>query len=188
MHGQGFYSKWTPTVGILNLRTPPDCTQENKMFWSRISSCNSYWIENIFFCTHHSALLAEKNEADNFFFNKSDLKEYQSATQNKKSCVPGSAYIKKILPFIDSHYKLDELFMEYLYGDCFTVITERCSFCSNKGWTSLVPMKRIPWPVPDPENPTHFKSVNDTPTTTDRKRAASSARWFSATCKHKENV
>ena len=66
--------------------------------------------------------------------------------------------------------------MEYLYGDCSTAITERCSFCSNKGWTSPVPMKRIPQPVPDPENPTHFKSVNDTPTTTDRKRAASSAR------------
>ena len=57
--------------------------------------------------------------------------------------------------------------MEYLYGDHSTAITERCSFCSNKGWTSPVPMKRIPQPVPDPENPTHFKSVNDTPTTTE---------------------
>ena len=86
------------------------------------------------------------------FFNESNLKEYQSATQNKKSCVPGSEYIEKILRFIDSHYKIGELFMEYLYGDCSTAITERCSFCSNKGWTSPVPMKRIPQPVPDPDS------------------------------------
>ena len=39
---------------------------------------------------------------------------------------------------------------------------------SNKGWTSPVPMKRIPQPVPDPENPTHFKSVDETPTTTEK--------------------
>ena len=48
------------------------------------------------------------------------------------------------------------------------MITEHCSFCSNKGWTSPVPMKRIPQPVPDPENPTHFKSINETPTTTEK--------------------
>ena len=29
-------------------------------------------------------------------------------------------------------------------------------------------MKRIPQPVPDPENPTHFKSVNETPNTTEK--------------------
>ena len=34
--------------------------------------------------------------------------------------------------------------------------------------TSPVPMKRIPQPVPDPENPTHFKSVNETPSTTEK--------------------
>ena len=48
------------------------------------------------------------------------------------------------------------------------MITECCSFRSNKGWTSPVPMKHIPQPVPDPENPTHFKSVNETPNTTEK--------------------
>ena len=52
---------------------------------------------------------------------KSNLKEYQSATHNRKSCVPGSANIKKILQFTNAHYKIGELFMEYLYGDCSTV-------------------------------------------------------------------
>ena len=53
-------------------------------------------------------------------------------------------------------------------GDCFTTITERCLFCSNKGWTSPVHMKHVPQPVPDPENPTHFKLVNETPTTREK--------------------
>ena len=97
---------------------------------------------------------------------RSNLKKYQSATQNRKSCVPGSANIKKILQVINAHFKIGELFMEYLYGDCSTKITEQCSFCSNKGWTSPVPMKHIRQSVPDPENPTHFKSVNQTPNTT----------------------
>ena len=48
------------------------------------------------------------------------------------------------------------------------MITERCSFYSNKGWLSPVPMKRIPQPVSDPENPTHFKLVNETTTTTEK--------------------
>ena len=52
---------------------------------------------------------------------KSNLKEYQSVTHNRKSCVPGSANIKKILQFTNAHYKIGELFMEYLYGDCSTV-------------------------------------------------------------------
>ena len=76
--------------------------------------------------------------------------------------------LKKILQFTNAHFKIGQLFMEYLYGDSSTTITEHCSFCSNKGWTSPVPMKRIPQPVPDPENPTHFKAVNETPNTTEK--------------------
>ena len=62
---------------------------------------------------------------------RSNLKEYQSATRNRKSGVPGSANIKNILQFINPHYKIGDLFMEYSYGDCSTTITECCSFRSN---------------------------------------------------------
>ena len=41
-----------------------------------------------------SALLAEKNDGHNFFFNKTYLKEHQNAAQQKKSDVPGSSYTK----------------------------------------------------------------------------------------------
>ena len=101
---------------------------------------------------------------------KSNLKEYQSATQNRKSCVPGSANIKKILQFTKAHLQklVSSLWSTCMVTALLCMITERCSFYSNKGWTSPVPMKRIPQPVPDPENPTHFKSVNETPTTTEK--------------------
>ncbi|KAL9977177.1 hypothetical protein ACROYT_G014555 [Oculina patagonica] len=57
-----------------------------------------------------SALLAEKNDSGNFFFNKPYVKEHQNAAQQKKSDVPGSTYIEKILEFIAMHYKIGELF------------------------------------------------------------------------------
>ena len=96
-----------------------------------------------------SALLAEKNDSHNFFFNKMYLKEHQNAAQHKKSDVPGSSYIEKILKFIETHYKIGELFFEYLYRSCCTESTEYCSFCSDQGWTSPLPIKGIPQPIPD---------------------------------------
>ena len=56
---------------------------------------------------------------------RSNLEEYQSANQNRKSWVPGSANIKKILQFINAHYKINDLFMVYFYDDYSTMITER---------------------------------------------------------------
>ena len=57
--------------------------------------------------------------------------------------------------------------MEYLYHDCFTKTEEYCSFCSHKEWTSPLPMKRVPQPIPDSEKLYHFKPVNETTTTSD---------------------
>ena len=71
--------------------------------------------------------------------------------------------------------------MEYLYGDSSTPITEHCSFCSNKGWTSPVPMKHIPQPVPDPENPTHFNPF--APGDFAEKRVLKLVEWFSGHCR-----
>lgn len=57
--------------------------------------------------------------------------------------------------------------MEYLYRDCFAKTGEYCSFCTNRAWTSPLPMKRIPQPIRDLEKPYHFKLVHETPTTDD---------------------
>ena len=93
------------------------------------------------------------------------LKEHQNAAQQKKSDVPGSSYIEKILKFIDMHYKVGELFFEYMYRSCCTETTEYRSFCSDRGWTSPSPIKGFPHNVADPEELFHFKPVNKTPTT-----------------------
>ena len=62
-----------------------------------------------------TALLAEKMRQQ-LFFNKGNLKEHQNAAQNKKSDVPGSSCIKKILKFIESYYNIGELFMWYMHA------------------------------------------------------------------------
>ena len=61
-----------------------------------------------------TALLAEKMKLTTFFFNKSNLKEYQSETQNRKSCVPGSAALKK---FYDSSMPIKKL-VSSLWSTC----------------------------------------------------------------------
>ena len=48
--------------------------------------------------------------ATTFFLNKTYLKEHQNAAQQRKSDVPGSSHIEKILKFIETHYKIRELF------------------------------------------------------------------------------
>ena len=40
-----------------------------------------------------------------------------------------------------------------------------CSFCSDQGWTSPLPIKGIPQPIPDAEELFYFKPVNETPNT-----------------------
>ena len=72
---------------------------------------------------------------------KRTSKEHQNTAQQKKSDVPGSSYIEEILKFIETHYKIGELFFEYVYYGCCTETTEYCSFCSDQGWTSPLPMQ-----------------------------------------------
>ena len=114
--------------------------------------------------------LLKKNDGGNFFFSKPYLKEHQHAAQQKKSDVPGSSYIEKILKFIETYYNIGELFFEYLYRGCCTETSEYCSFCSDQGWTSPLPMKGVPQPIPDPENLFHFKYVKETPSTDENGR------------------
>ena len=52
--------------------------------------------------------------------------------------------------------------MEYLFRDCLVKIY--CSYCSTRNCTSPEPIKRIPQPVSDPDNPLHYKSVDVTHT------------------------
>ena len=78
---------------------------------------------------------------------RTNLKEYQCVARNRKSCVPGSANTKKILQFINAHYKIGDLFkwntpMVTALPQSLNVV--HFVLTSNKGRTSPVPMKHNP--------------------------------------------
>lgn len=97
---------------------------------------------------------------DLFFFNQHYLMQYQAATsEGSKMKVPGSSYFKKIDQFIANHYKIGELFMEFLKFRC-KRDGPGCQFCD--AWSGPQ-MDSIPQPVPDVNNPGHYMDVFDTP-------------------------
>lgn len=54
-----------------------------------------------------------------FFFNKKYLKQFQSCTSaESKQQVPGYYYMRNVLNFIDRHYRIGELHMEYVKEGC----------------------------------------------------------------------
>ena len=63
------------------------------------------------------------------------------------------------MKFINCHYKIGELFMEFFKFSCANTNAE-CDFCRT--WTGT-PIKRIPQPCPDPERPGHYMTVSETP-------------------------
>ena len=79
--------------------------------------------------------------------------------QAAKDKIPGSAYASKILQFFSSHYKVGELYVEFLKTSCKTE-NKQCDTCDT--WTGI-PMKRVPQPCPDVERPGHFMDVSMTP-------------------------
>ena len=102
----------------------------------------------------------------------------------------GSLEVQTLKKFYNSSMPITKLMISLWSTSMVTALpwslnVVRFILTSNKGWTSPVPMKHIPQPVPDPENPTHFKSVNETPTITEKGNLE--CRWFSTTCKRKEN-
>lgn len=105
------------------------------------------------------AYLSEDKD-DIFFFNQHYLNQYQTATsEDSKKKVPGSSYFAKIEQFISTHYKIGELFMEFLKFRCKSVGSS-CHFCD--AWNGP-PMESIPQPVPDVNHPGHYMDVSTTP-------------------------
>ncbi|CAB4017603.1 Transient receptor potential cation channel subfamily A member 1, partial [Paramuricea clavata] len=99
-----------------------------------------------------------------FFFNKKYLKQFQSCTAaESKQQVPGYHYITNVLNFIERHYRIGELYMEYIRDGC-RENGEVCKKCSEKDWVGPR-FSRVPAPYPDPDKPGHYMSVFNTPTT-----------------------
>ena len=52
------------------------------------------------------------------FWNSAYLDEYLKACEAKKDDVPGHAYFRKLECFIEQHYEIGDLYMEYTRGNC----------------------------------------------------------------------
>ena len=64
-----------------------------------------------------SGLVLETKEE--LFFNDIDfLITYLNASATKQSDMPGHAYYTKVLKFIEKHFQVGELYMEYIKNDC----------------------------------------------------------------------
>ena len=71
-----------------------------------------------------------------FFFNKKYLMQYTAATtEAKRRQVPGWSYFKKIYSFIDTHFQIGEMFLEYQKGACEISSGKLRDFCK---WKSVV--------------------------------------------------
>ena len=102
-----------------------------------------------------------------FFFNQKYLTQYNlSSSVSARKASPGSAYIEKYY-FFETHYKIGELFMEFIKFACEEDEKKderECDSCVT--WTGL-PAKRVPQPVPDTERLFHYMHVADTPSCTE---------------------
>ena len=103
----------------------------------------------------HEFIKSYLTPKDTFFFNQEYLKEFQSSSScDYKERVPGYHYIKKIMNFIESHYQIGELYMEYAKESC-KVNGEACEKCKSISWVGPT-FSRVPAPVPDDNNPGHY--------------------------------
>ena len=69
--------------------------------------------------------------------------------------------MNKISTFIESHYNVGELYMEFLKRACSEHSDGRlCDFCESHPWVGPE-IERIPQPIPDPKNPPHYTPVRN---------------------------
>ena len=97
---------------------------------------------------------------DQFFFNEANMLAFNKAKSDiSREQIPSSGYMNKISTFIESHYNVCELYMEFLKRACSEHSDGRlCHFCESHPWVGPE-SERIPQPIPDPKNPPHCKSV-----------------------------
>ncbi|KAL0962590.1 hypothetical protein UPYG_G00342170 [Umbra pygmaea] len=67
--------------------------------------------------------------------------------KTQRLAVPGHNYFQKIESFIDRHFEIGELYMEFLKGSC-KGSGALCDFCTSN-LLSGPPITRIPRPYPD---------------------------------------
>ncbi|XP_070580686.1 uncharacterized protein [Ptychodera flava] len=101
---------------------------------------------------------------DQFFYNAVNLASYVTThSQSKKLQVPGHAYFQKIESFIQSHFHVGEMYLEYLKGSCQQTLGTLCEYCKESNIDPV--MTRVPSPMPDSQRlpEFHYLNVESTP-------------------------
>jgi hypothetical protein len=98
-----------------------------------------------------------------FFWDKNHLMDYVHKPKTLKSTAPGHGYYSKLDKFIDAHFEVGELIVEFLKERCHE--TGVCDFCEN-GWTGLK-LRQVPKPYPNYDSSFHYLHVAETPITND---------------------
>ena len=84
---------------------------------------------------------------------------------NNRNDMPGSAYIHKILEFIEKHVESGELYAKFLKGSCKEKDGSLCKHCcvtdgpEEIAWTGPA-TERIPRPIPDQSALPEFKYLS----------------------------
>lgn len=99
-----------------------------------------------------------------FYWDSEYLNAYLGASQSKKTGLPGYSYYTKIKAFVDTHFQVGELYMEYRKADCAVQGEEMCEHCKQCPWIENV-IDRVPRPVPGENG--KFLSLEETPPLTE---------------------
>lgn len=84
-------------------------------------------------------------------------------TKTLKSNIPGHGYFEKLDQFIELHFEVGELYIEFLKGSCASSQETICDFCS-KGWSGPE-LERVPKPHPNYDRllEFHYLHCDETP-------------------------
>ena len=105
----------------------------------------------------HSFVTVKPEEA--FFFNREYITQYNKSSGESQTETPGYYYCAKIVKFIKDHYRVGELYMEFIKDGCKEKDeSQHCNWCKETEWRGPV-MSRVPEPCPDKDNQGHYMDV-----------------------------
>ncbi|MCP3927916.1 MAG: hypothetical protein GY705_02310 [Bacteroidetes bacterium] len=111
-------------------------------------------------CNDYMKAYVTPSKEEMFFWDKNYLMEYVHKSKGQKAQAPGHGYYAKLDEFIQRHFKIGELFMEFVKNNCENA---ECEFCA-KGWSGSE-LQNGPFPFPDHDRlPNfHYKPMAETP-------------------------
>ena len=83
---------------------------------------------------------------EQFYWDTKYLTEYLAASKSNRQKLPGHSYYSKVEKFIEQHFEIGELYMEYVKCAC-QASGEKCKYCTEHPWIGPE-ISRVPRPQP----------------------------------------